>query len=118
MNNENTATVENSTQVATVQEDPKVSMLARIVEIERVLASIKPLYDEKEKLTLALKSLAPVGAEYFFNGMYVKLVDNFESRNTVFRPAAVKRFDLDIESLESRQLKVAKEEAKLAKKAK
>ena len=50
-----------------------------------------------------------------YDGRFITLIDNFAEKNTVFRPAAVKRFDIQLdtaEELKKRQEKLAKKLAK------
>lgn len=86
--------------------------LNRVLGIVRELEVRKELYAELDRLTLELQS------EQFhsttLNGMFIELVDNFaDGKNTCFRPAGVKRFEMCVEDAE----KHAAREAKRAKKA-
>lgn len=83
--------------------------IARVIQIQAELDLRKELYAEMDALALALQA---EGFEQLdLNGQRVTLVDNFLSKNTVFRPAGVKRFELEIEPIE----KALKREAKARK---
>ncbi len=77
---------------------PKVStkkMIERVVEITAQLAEVKPLYKELDELTITLKDTKK---DSFQTKDYsLVLVDNFAGKNTNYRVAAVKRFELKIE---------------------
>jgi hypothetical protein len=69
--------------------------LARIIEIQRELDIRKELYAELDRITLELVESGFASAE--LEGLQIDLVDNFaEGKNTVFRPAGVKRFELKV----------------------
>lgn len=89
----------------------------RLAEIETMTQSLKSLYDEKERLTLALMSHVGLGTEVQEGDLIFSVVDNFAAKNVVFRPTAVRRFDLEVDSAFARQEKANKEAEKLAKKA-
>lgn len=74
------------------------ALLARAVQIKAQLEAVKPLYDELEQVTLSIVNAhLAAGAEATVpTGHVVQVVDNFAGANTVFRPAAVKRFELKI----------------------
>jgi len=91
---------------------------SRLAEIESALGLMKKLYEEKEQLTLQLKELVGTEQEVVVGDMIIKVVDNFAEKNTVFKAAAVKRYDLEVDSLYARQVKADKEAEKAAKKAK
>lgn len=89
----------------------------RLAEIEVMTQNLKPLYDEKERLTLALMAQVGLGVEVQEGDLIFSVVDNFATKNVVFRPSAVRRFDLSVDSVFARMETAAKEAAKLAKKA-
>lgn len=72
-------------------------ILARVIEIQRELDIRKALYDELDMLTEQLV------AEGFqaggIDGSIITMVDNFADKNTVFRPAGVKRFELKVKGV-------------------
>lgn len=70
----------------------------RALELKTLINATKKFYEELDSITLLLKELQGVGAEIQVNDFTLKVVDNFESKNTVFRPAGVKRFELDIKA--------------------
>lgn len=85
--------------------------LKRVLEIQKELEVRKALYDELDRLTLELKAGGFVSAE--LEGLRLELIDNFaEGKNTCFRPAGVKRFEIDVEPLETYQKRVAKQARK------
>jgi hypothetical protein len=84
--------------------------LARILDIQKELDLRKALYAELDALVLELQAGGFRSAD--LEGMRLELVDNFaEGKNTVFRPAGVKRFEIEIEPVE----KALKREAKKSK---
>lgn len=100
-------------------------MAARIAEIKTQLEAVKPLYDELDIMTVSLshrmreenctESMIHAGGD-----KYVEVIDNFAEKNTVFRPAGVKRFEAAVvttEELEKRAEKAAKKASKGVKNA-
>lgn len=85
--------------------------LARVLDIQKELDLRKELYAELDDLILQLKAGGFTQAD--LEGQRIELVDNFDEKNTVFRPAGVKRFEITVEPLE----KVLKREAKARSKA-
>lgn len=67
----------------------------RIDAIKKALEAQKPLYGELDELIIELSGIAEVGTSFSAGGNFVTLVDNFKDKNTVFRPAGVKRFDVE-----------------------
>lgn len=118
----------------TVDANPEAILTAakRLVVLKAILDANKPLYEEMEKLTLQLRGAVGTGsvpvafneeesmflhngeAKFVAPNQIVTIVDNFSEKNTVFRPAAVKRFEASIQTMEEY---LAKQE-KLAKKGK
>ncbi len=90
----------------------------RIAQIKDQLEAQKPLYEELDNLTLELHEiLGDGGFKYPTNEeipRFVSVIDNFSEKNTVFRPASVKRFEAILQTAEE----VEKEKAKLEKAAK
>ncbi len=83
--------------------------LARILSIQRELDVRKALYAELDTLVCELQAGGFKCAD--LEGMRLELVDNFaDGKNVCFRPAGVKRFEVDIEPVE----KALKREAKRA----
>lgn len=69
--------------------------LSRVLEIQRELDIRKELYAELDRITLELQESGFASAE--LDGLRIDLVDNFsEGKNTVFRPAGVKRFEIKV----------------------
>jgi hypothetical protein len=117
-------------------QEQKIEMTAsdvakEIVHTKAQLDSVKPLYEQLDRLTLLLnKIMALTGqAEVFVQEQavilpsgahlvaeqYVKVVDNFSEKNTIFRPAGVKRFEAAFETVVERQVKEQKLMEKLKK---
>ena len=72
--------------------------IARVLELQRELDLRKELYSELDRLTLELQQEGFRSQEV--EGMLLELVDNFaDGKNTVFRPAGVKRFELKIKKV-------------------
>jgi len=81
--------------------------IERLIEIRRELDARKALYEEFDRIVL---SLAGRGFTYIdLPEERVELVDNFKGKNTGWTAAAVKRFDLRIETHEKRIKREAKE---------
>lgn len=75
-------------------------LVERSIEVYEQLEACKPLYKELDALTHEIAHLVSGGArEFQHRGMKVKVVDNFSEKNTVFRPAAVRRFELSFEPI-------------------
>lgn len=81
--------------------------LKRVLEITQELEVRKALYAELDALVLELQAAG--FASVTLDGQRVTLQDNFAGgKNTVFRPAGVKRFEVTVEPEE----KAAKREAR------
>lgn len=96
------------------------TIIDRIAELKSQIDGMKHMYEELEQLTIQLVKMntqlnTPIPT---FDGNYLILQDNFADKNTVFRPAAVKRFDVDILTQEELDKKIIKEAKALAKKLK
>lgn len=86
--------------------------LKRVIDIVKELEVRKELYAELDRLTLELQAESFTATT--LDGMFIELVDNFaDGKNTVFRPAGVKRFEMSVED----EAKRAARDAKRAKKA-
>ena len=108
-----------------------MAIATELVRIKTLLEANKPLYEQLEKLTLQLKELVGTeevalmeeqvvltpGGPVFAAPQYIRIVDNFSEKNTVFRPAAVKRFEMASETMIERLQRVEKEAKKAAKAA-
>lgn len=93
------------------------SIINRIEEVKSEIEKMSSLYEELDKLTMQLNGSVAVGEELLTkNGNTIILKDNFQDKNTVFRPAAVKRFEVELLTPEELQ-KQKDKEAKKAKKA-
>lgn len=68
--------------------------LKRLLEIRAELEANKPLYAELDAIVVELSK--KVKREYVVGGFLIEIVDNFATKNTCFRPAAVKRFDVKV----------------------
>lgn len=69
-------------------------LLKRIIEINEELELRKKLYEEYDKVVEELRKTGFKNAE--FQDLIFELVDNFEEKNTAWRMAAIKRFELKI----------------------
>ncbi len=83
--------------------------LSRIIDIQRELDLRKELFAEYDLLVMSLAK-SKFGKAYI-GGLVVELKDNFDSKNTSFTTAAIKRYEVEIVSKELN----AKREAKKAK---
>ena len=70
------------------------ALVRRVIQLNEELAVRKALYDELDMLTIQLQAEGFVFAE--LDGLTVELVNNFETTNTVFRPAGVKQFEVKV----------------------
>lgn len=105
------------TQTSVEQNQPTTEqIIKRLAEVESTLQLLKKLYEEKEQLTLQLMERVGLGTEVTEGDYIFSVVDNFATKNAVFRPAAVRRFELEVDSQFARNQKAAKEAAKKAKK--
>lgn len=86
------------------------SDIDRLLEIKALLAERNALHEEFDQIVLRLAAGGFEAVE--LAGERVSLVDNFKEKNTAWTSAAVKRYDLKVESLE----KIAKREARTTKK--
>jgi len=107
----------------------------RVIQLKAILDANKPLYEELDRLTLELNETMGVGTipvtlneketmymhndevKFLSPNQMLTIVDNFAEKNTVFRPAGVKRFEASVETAEARQLRQDKEAKKKAKDA-
>lgn len=73
-------------------------LLERAIDVQRHIAALKGLYHELDDIT---ETLIDEGfTHHEFPALSVTLVDNFEDRYVVYRPAAVRRFELIIKEKE------------------
>lgn len=68
--------------------------LERIIDIQEELDVRKKLYDEYDKLVVALQADGFI--EAIIDGKELKLVDNYAEKNVCWRMAAIKRYELKI----------------------
>lgn len=121
--------------VVTQEVDRKEVLAKEIVKLKALLDANKSLYEAMEKMTLELRTL--VGDDYvmvsiptieqtFIHNGEVKfiapeqvlsVVDNFKTSNTVFRPAAVKRYETIVQTKEEFLKSIEKAAKAAAKKA-
>lgn len=101
--------------------------LVRMIQLKAILDSNKPLYEELDKLTLAVKevfgttsvpvSLSQDETVYMHGGemkflhpqQVVSIEDNFSEKNTVFKTAGVKRFEAKVEDFGAYTVRLEKE---------
>lgn len=107
----------------------------RLIQLKGILESNKPLYEELDRLTLELKDIMGTTAfpvnlteketmymhndevKFLAQNQIITVNDNFAEKNTVFRPAGVKRFEATLETAEEFRLRLEKEAKKKAKDA-
>lgn len=70
--------------------------LIRLLEVHKELEARKVFYEEYDKLVAELR--AEGFTHEILEGFDMTLVDNFADKNTVFRPAGVKRFEITIKA--------------------
>ena len=80
--------------------------LRKVLDLMNELDARKALYDELDRLTLELQTEG--FSHELIDGKVITLRDNFAEKNTVFRVAGVKHYEIVVESPET----VAKREAK------
>jgi hypothetical protein len=107
------------------QESVEVSpqrVAAEIAEIKAKLELVKPLYDRLDELTLQLHSMVgdqevlvpqafldiPGEPSHIVPEQFVRIVDNFATRNTVFKAAGVRRFEAQSETPAEKMTKLEK----------
>lgn len=103
---ESTQTATTTTTPETVATDNTAQIRAlavRLTQIEDILEGCKPLYEEKDTITLQLNALVGTGPDksIFVGDKVITVIDNFADKNTVFRPAAVKRIEAKVEGVEA-----------------
>lgn len=64
-------------------------LIDRAITLHKQIEKIKELYAEMDCVTEELQQL-----DFKWSTRGVRLVDNYESNNVVFRPAACRRFEL------------------------
>jgi hypothetical protein len=93
--------------------------LKRIAEIKQILETNKPLYDEMDNIVSRIaKGGLGSGTSQRVDNMVFTMIDNFDSKNTVFRPCGVKRFEIMVETQDEYLETLAKAAKKAAKAAK
>jgi hypothetical protein len=94
-----------------------MAIVDRIAAVKDLLEGVKPLYDELDILTLELKDLVNVGETLSTEDKrFVTLIDNYSEKNTVFRVAAVRRYEVElctVEEMVKKQNKAAKASKKV-----
>lgn len=91
--------------------DERELKLKRILDITEELEVRKLLYAELDAIVLELQRDGFISADLGL--LRMELVDNFdEGKNTVFRPAGVKRFEVTVEPIERALKREAKAKAK------
>jgi len=73
----------------------QASLLLQIMELQDKLDEAKKLYSEMDRLTEQFKEAYGLEPQ-MLEGSRIELVDNFSSKNTMFKTAAFKRFELKI----------------------
>jgi hypothetical protein len=78
-----------------------------VLELTRGIEERKALYAELDALILELRAEGFTQADH--EGQRLELVDNFaEGRNTVFRPAGVKRFEISVDTIAACEKRAAR----------
>lgn len=114
--------------------DAASALALRIIKLKAVVDSMKPVYEELDRLTLELKAIISTDrlieldlteeqAMFMMNGevrfiarsQVVSVVDNFSEKNVVFRPAGVRRFEVSTETKEEYVVRLEKAAKKKAK---
>ncbi len=89
------------------------------LEISEVLALVKPLYARFDAITLDF--IAAGISNQVVDGYKINIIDNYADRNTTFKVASFKHYDLKIEkmfaTLRDMQTTVRKKTAKKVRKA-
>jgi hypothetical protein len=102
---ENTQATATTTESAPLPDNQATisALVTRLIEIEGILEGCKPLYDEKDAISLQLNALVGAGPDkaLFAGDKVVTVVDNFSEKNTQFRPAAFKRIEAKVEGIET-----------------
>jgi hypothetical protein len=83
-------------------------ILQRLSQIDAILSLQKSIYAEQNQLVKQLREAIGVDAEVTLDKTIYKVVDQFANKEVVFRPAAVRRFELVTESVADRAAKIAK----------
>lgn len=96
-----------SNQQGTVNPDDSFQKirLARLLQIQEELDLRKALYAEYDQIVLELAHSGFVSA--IIDDLVLELEDNFKDTNTGWTSAAVKRFELRVETKEKREKRLA-----------
>ena len=86
-------------------------VLSRLLAIESELSAVKDLYSERDALTLDLMRMGFKG-ELMPDGTEVRLVDNYAEKNTAFRVAFIRRFEVEFIDPETARKRREKAEKK------
>jgi hypothetical protein len=73
-------------------------LAARAVEIEIATTALKQLYRELDDITMELIEMGISSA--LVGGYQITIADNFAEKNTAFRIARIKRFDLKVDKID------------------
>jgi hypothetical protein len=71
-------------------------LIERALKIQQSLEQNKPLYQELDEIVLKLANEGFTSDK--FENVEVEIVDNFASKNTCFKVAGVKRFELKVKN--------------------
>jgi hypothetical protein len=116
MDNEQTAQQFASAETELAANVREGQISERLATLELMLATYKTLFEEKDRLTLELMDLIGTEKEVNVGDMILSVVDNFKEKNVVWRPAGVRRFDLNVDSVAARAEKAIKKAKKETKK--
>lgn len=92
-----------------MKNDSALKLVDRIAKIKDLLDANKPLYEELDDLIMKLVKVVQIGeTTQTEDERFVTLVDNFEDKNTCFKVAGVKRFDVLLMDKEQFKKRIAK----------
>lgn len=81
--------------------------IARLIDIQKELDERKKLYDEYDAIVTDLQENG--FQSVIFQGLHLWLVDNFPpGKNTAYKVASVKKWDIKMEPIEVYQKRLAK----------
>lgn len=93
-----------------------MGLVERIKDLKDQLEQVKPLYAELDDLIIELGEEVEIGETLKTDDdRFVTLIDNFADKNTVFKVAGVRRFDVELLTAEELAKKVAKAVKKASK---
>lgn len=71
------------------------SLMKRLIKLQKKIEEVKPVYEEIDQITMHIAKAKKSGDVVYSNDrVEYRLQDNFSNKNTAFRVAAVKRFEI------------------------